>query len=449
MKLYRNIIILILIIALLGAGYYFVYKYEPKEEESGDDTSFKTVTVFKTDKQNISSLEITNPDGSYQVSKGENDKWVINGDKTIKISQSKTDTLMYEAATVSAKEAVSENVTDLYQYGLDNPARKAAITTNDGTKTTILAGDKTVDGSYYFVMVEGESTVYIKSTSGVESLTKSYSELRDSSLYSFTEDELTGITLAKKGNDKIELVKENQGSSEEPIYVWKITAPLEGEVDEYTLGDEVFPKIISLSSDGTVQNKTEAECGISSPYAVYTVSSAKESYTVTVGNEIDANRYVKVSGNDGIYLVASEKIAFIDLQYTRMMNKLIHLENIDETSGVTISGNGKSFVLTHTGSDETDTFTINDKNLNEKNYKKAYQAVLSVAFEDYINENANGTPEVTITYNRKDGKKAEVTFIDYNDRNYVVKVNGGEGRLLVKKKQVEEIFEKLEEIYNS
>ena len=42
-----------------------------------------------------------------------------------------------------------------------------------------------------------------------------------------------------------------------------------------------------------------------------------------------------------------------------------------------------------------------------------------------------------------------VTFINYNDRNYVVKVNGGEGRLLVKKKQVEEIFEKLEEIYNS
>jgi len=41
------------------------------------------------------------------------------------------------------------------------------------------------------------------------------------------------------------------------------------------------------------------------------------------------------------------------------------------------------------------------------------------------------------------------SFINYNDRNYVVKVNGGEGRLLVKKKQVEEIFEKLEEIYNS
>ncbi len=448
MKLYRNLIILFIIVASLGAGYYFVYKYEPSEENKEVETSLKTVSVFKTDKENLKSVEVISPDESYRISIGKNGKWIVNNDESIRVSQSKIDTLLYDVASISAQEIVAENVTDFYQYGLDTPKRKVIITTKDGQNVTFLVGDKTVDGANYFVMLDGKSTVYIKRASGVESLTKSIYDLRDTTFYSVSEQDIVKITIQKTGSDRYVIERENEGTKEEPSYIWKIKEPLVGEADEYILFDKIVPKITALNHHMSSNGNTEAECGLLNPYAAYSVATDKESYLVTIGNKEGEYRYVKVSGYDGFYLVKNEEIDFIELRYTQVMNKLIHLEKINDVNGVTISGNGKSFTLTHTGSSETDTYTINDKILGEKEYKKAYQAVLGVALEDYVNENVTGMAEVTISYDRKDGKKSEVTFISYDERNYIVKVNG-EGNLKIKKKQIEEIFDKLSQIYNS
>lgn len=445
MKLYRNIIILTLIIALLGAGYWFVYKYEPKEEVE-DSPSHNYTTLFKTERENILELNITLPDESYLVSK-DGTKWVVNNDKTIAVSQSKLDTLMYEAAAISAKELVDENPADLSVYGLLSPERKAVIKTKDGKETAFLAGSKTVDGEYYFVMIEGENKVYLKSITSVESLMKSLYDLRDSVLYSVSEEDLSKITIKKTGNDEIVLETENVGTNEEPMYEWKIKAPLKGEVENYTLSEDVIAKILSISHDMPAKGKTEAECGLLSPYAVYSVTADDEKYVVTIGNLDGEYRYVKVSGNDGIYLVKNDKLTFVDVQYSKLMMKLIHLENITDVNGVTIKRAGEEYVLKHTGSEENDTYTINDKPVNEKNYKKAYQAVLSVALDDFVTSDVTGKAEVTITYDRKDGKRSEVTFVSCDERNYVVKVNG-EGNLTIKKKKIDAIFEKLAEIYN-
>ena len=53
MKLYRNIIIMVLIVAVLGAGYYFVYKFEPEKEEEKVETSFKSEIMLKNERENI------------------------------------------------------------------------------------------------------------------------------------------------------------------------------------------------------------------------------------------------------------------------------------------------------------------------------------------------------------------------------------------------------------
>lgn len=448
MKLYRNIIILVVLIAILGAGYFFISKYEPAKEDTGIDTSYTSVSVFKTDKENIKSVEIINENESYTVSKGENGKWIINGNPNIKVSQSKVDTLMYDASSISAKEKAAENATDLSQYGLDLPKRKAIIKTNNGETVTFSAGDKTADGSYYFVMIEGESDVYIKGASSVESLTKSVAALRDLSLYSVSEEKIEKFVLKKKDNEEIVMERENKGTEEEPSYAWKMLKPISAEANDYTLSEEVLGKIISLTAESIVDDKTFEACGLNTPYAKFSVFADGESHTVTIGNANGDMYYASVSGSDAIYSVKSENVSFVELPYTSLINKLILLENINDVNGVEISGMGKSYTLKHTGSDENDTYKINDKEISEKTYKNAYQAVLSVSLESVANGSASGSIDACISYDRKDGTASKLEFISYDDRNYIVKKNG-EGNYLIKKKQLEAIFEKLENVYNS
>ena len=117
------------------------------------------------------------------------------------------------------------------------------------------------------------------------------------------------------------MVKENQGTKEEPAYIWKMTAPLEGEANDYVLAEQMFSKIISLASDSVVEGKSAALCGLDNPYAIFSVSSDKETYTVKVGNEDGDSRFVSVSGSDGIFKVSQEKISFIDLRYTELRQR--------------------------------------------------------------------------------------------------------------------------------
>ena len=95
MKPIRTTVIVIAIIAVLAAGFYFLLKTEPKDETDAAPsfTPTPTITLFKTEKENIAAIKITSEGSSYTVSKGGDGKWVVNNDPAIKISQSKADTL--------------------------------------------------------------------------------------------------------------------------------------------------------------------------------------------------------------------------------------------------------------------------------------------------------------------------------------------------------------------
>ena len=229
MKPARNITIVLVVILALCAGLYFIVKYEPaKENDPAQATLTPAITIFQTDRENVKSVTITNPDETYVMTK-KNDKWVINDDETIKISQSRADTLIYDCTSISVKELIEENPKDLSAYGLDAPKRKVEVVLNDGQKTTVLIGNTTIDGSLCYLMLDGENKVYTKSASGTDSLAMVLAKLRDNAIYSLDEEDVRGFTLERKGAEKIVLEKEfAKNDKGEEYHTWTMRRELVG-----------------------------------------------------------------------------------------------------------------------------------------------------------------------------------------------------------------------------
>ena len=445
MKPVRNIIILVLVIALLGGGMYFISQYEPKQEETVLPELPETVTMFKTEKSNITAVTVTLPEETYTVSL-ENGAWLVNNDPDILISQSRVETLLYECANIVAKELLEENAQNLVQYGLDNPNRTVQITLADGSKTTVLLGHNSIENTLTYLMLEGETKVYTKSTSGCENLAGPLSNLLSSDIYSIAGENIKSIAINRQNAESIELVLENVSpEGEEPTYEWQMTKPIQKTANSYNITERLLTNILTQTAVVSIAvPEAGKDYGLNQPKATYTLSTIDGvTHTVQVGNVEGANTYIRLTGNNMIYQVATEKLDFLSLGYHELVDKLVHLENILDVEKVTLDGLGKSHVMEISGSGDNATYKIDGKKIEESNFKKAYQAVLALSLDDFITQPYSGAAEFTICYYKNDGSQSVISCVPYDERNYLVLVNG-EGNLLVRKKQIDNMLSTVE-----
>ncbi len=446
MKPIRNILILVAVILVLIAGVVAVNRYQPAEDEDAQASMAPTVSVFKTEKDNIISVTVTNSGEQYTLTK-EGGAWVVNHDASIRISQSRVDTLLYECASVTAREKLTDKADNLAQYGLEASQRSVRIEEADGRVTTLLIGNTALENSVAYLMVQGEEAVYTKSASGCDSLATPFSKLLDTSIYTIDGEDVGGITLEKPGAATVQLVRENMAAdAETPTYVWKMTEPLKKEASEYNIGERLLTNIVSQTAV-TVITAPEADSvyGLDAPQAVYRIWNldGTKKYTVQVGKAEEGNTYIRLKGDKTVYTVANDKLDFLSLGYMDLADKLIHLENISEISAIEIDTQGKQYQLTISGEEDSSVYSINGAQIDEDVFKKAYQTVIGLTMDDFVTDSKKGAVGCTIRYTKKDGSRTVVECVDYNDRSYRVLVNG-EGNLLIRKKQVDTMVSQLD-----
>lgn len=447
MKPIRNILILVGVIVLLAGGFYLIQQYEPAEDAEAMPTFGPSITLFKTEKDSIQSVTVSSPEESYTLSKI-GAMWVVNNDPNIKISQSRVDTLIYECATITVKELIAENVQELSQYGLDVPNRSVRIEQSDGTATTVLIGNTGLEGSVCYLMLSGETSIYTKSASGCDSLASPLSKLLDTAIYTIDSEDIGGVTLSRTGAKTVRLVRFNAApaDAEEPAYEWRMESPLIKTVNNYGIYEKLLANIVTQSAVKVIPvPEPGADYGLENPQAVYSLWNLDGSMQieVQVGKQEGKNTYIKLKDKQTVYQVATDKLNFLSLSYLDLVDKLIHVENIAEVSEIEITGLNKTYRMAIVGAEDNASYSINDKKIEESKFKKAYQTVIGFTLDDFADDGGSGPVALTIRYIKKDGSETIVECLDYNDRNYLVHVNG-KGNLLVRKKQVDTMFDQLD-----
>jgi hypothetical protein len=158
---YRNILILLVILAVLGWVYFIFGRSEPEEP------SEPTVYVWNVDMDEIEHIEISLPrqglsQAFVKISQGDQFPWFFDDEQNSPIDQERWGGgIPLLLSGPGAARVITENATDeqLAVFGLDQPSMEITITMSDGDIVKTYVGDATPDGINYYVRAPNSNAV--------------------------------------------------------------------------------------------------------------------------------------------------------------------------------------------------------------------------------------------------------------------------------------------------
>ncbi|MCI6012878.1 MAG: DUF4340 domain-containing protein [Firmicutes bacterium] len=157
-----KLLILLLMLALMILLYADVVNNAAEEDAEENDESELTVLASfdPEDAESVSwTFEGESGKESYSLKKEEG-TWVWPENAGLKLDQEAVDSLLRSAAEPSAERVFTpENVADLSEYGMDEPACSVTITFSEESgqePVTIRIGDYNSIACGYYIMVDGD-----------------------------------------------------------------------------------------------------------------------------------------------------------------------------------------------------------------------------------------------------------------------------------------------------
>lgn len=189
----------IVALVLLVVLYVMLVRHNTKTEEEAEDT---TVKVFDLESEDVASVRFT-LDGEEETFTLEDDTWSLASDAAFEVDSSKMTTLL-DTVTAMAATRTLENVTDLSEYGLDEPVQTMVLTMADGTVYTICWGSTNdMTGDDYVYIKETESVVYTVDYTVLDALGETIEDYRAEE-ETTTEDETSEEVTEETTEDETE-----------------------------------------------------------------------------------------------------------------------------------------------------------------------------------------------------------------------------------------------------
>lgn len=441
MKLYKNAIILLVVVGLLVGAYAFASTRKPAETEGPDLPSVEK--VFEIDKAKISEVTIVNKEEKFVFVK-KDDAWTLAFPENFKADTSKIDSVVSNLAYITADRVIEENAADLEQYGFGKPLQ-ISIKHEEGTKELEM-GDLNSTKDAYYIKEKGSSKVYTISKYTGDAIAVSRNDLRDKTLYTLNTEEAIGVSMSKAGN-LVFSAKKIEDSQ------WVLTAPIEGNAD----ASKISPILEALATTSSYMNFIEEKptdlekYGLKNPAHVLEFETASGKTKLLLGSEKEKGKevYAKLADRDDVFTIDESSMNFLDKPLKEIIEVFAYITNIQDVSKIVVEIDGTttvSEIVTDKDDKDKDKFTVNGKDATMKDekdnslFRKYYQALIGVTMDEIdIDGKPSGKPEIKFTYSlKKDPGTMTVEFIPKDDSFYYVVKNGKYANILVAKKKFNE-----------
>lgn len=178
----RQFIILAVVLIVLIGGYIGLTQYNSRQQDQEEQTDREVLVDISRDDILRFSYEyngetyvfertempaVSQEDGSADEPSGDGggtaepqteSRWVYVGDETLNLMQSRLNTMAGKLTSVTAGNRI-DNVTDMSQYGLEEPSNVLHWETEQGSYTYNVGDYNSVAGLYY-ICEPGSDTVY-------------------------------------------------------------------------------------------------------------------------------------------------------------------------------------------------------------------------------------------------------------------------------------------------
>ncbi len=437
-RLIRNIILALLAVAILGGGYYLALVWEPGDTDTPNEYNPNATYVVYEKFDDVSSIDIKNPDGSYTIVKNKDKDDKI----TYSISASPYTLDSYSIGNtftsllgVSALRTVTDDTLSAANYGIDNSSPGYSIIKTDNSRTTVIIGDEIPTGGEFYCMQDGGDKIYTVSSTVASLVMRGLQDYRPRGILNLSSaTDIGDFTLYHNGKLVVRFKETTEEERRDAIVPsqWIIEKPWFSEIDAEKV-TTLFESFINISATGFPQDNEN-------PVFDYLleIRVGDKNYSLSIGGESPSGGvYLRDNSTNLIYIVGFPiRTAVMGIDPLNYATKLVNLEKIKDVSSISIQKGNSKFVM------KTDGYIINGEKTDEETFKKTYQNVMSIAFMQIGGNAPAGEPYISISFEQKDGTKKITKYYDYDERSYIALRSDNTSVLLLKSelKKIESLF---------
>jgi hypothetical protein len=300
----RSTIVLLVVLAGLGAYIYFV----ASKTDNASTTQNRLFPSVASD--NIEELTVKNDAGETTTVKKADGKWEMTAPFQTRASDMDSSGIANALAGLDTTRVVEENPADVKEYGLDAPSVEVTFKSNGGKPSgKLLIGKKTATGGSLYARKDGETRVVLIGEYNEATFNKSTFDLRDKAIVTFDRSKVDGVDVAldKSG---FELAKKESE--------WTMVKPIAARADA-SAADGLVTSVESLQMKSIVGPSATPEemkrYGLDKPSAVVTLHSGSSRTAVAVGGAAGEDTvYAKDVSRQDVFTI--QKAAADDLKKT-------------------------------------------------------------------------------------------------------------------------------------
>ena len=467
----KKLLVLVLVVAVLIAG-YFVMQHFLKDDETPAETETQSVPVGAMHADDVTGIAYVCGDETIELEKNEN-TWYLKSDHAFPVKQAYADTMAAEAADLEAVRLVSESADDFAEYGLREPETAYVFTLSDGRQVTYYLGNYNNVGGMYYMNVAGTEKIYLISGEFLDHFGYALRDLADvPEMPTVSTQDVRGLTLTLDGETThIFNAPDGLKTVYSDIFTWFLDEKTPADA---TAAQDLAGKAASFTSNGCASYKADeaalASFGLDAPVLTakidYTVSeriqtdrtdddgepiyetvSHDEKLTLTVGSAAkDGSLYAMTDASDAVYLIGADYLqALRDFDRTSLRSKRVCAVQSTDVVTMDVSIGGKTSEITVERKDaDSAVYKLNGKEIPADLFNDFYAAIQSLTAEAFTDKEASvaDAPIVVTFHTSRSGFETVTLRLAPFDQNFYTDGSGA----LVNKRDAEKIIKTFESI---
>jgi hypothetical protein len=285
---------LVLVVVLAGLGAYIYFVDSKRPAAGGDGSAAATEKVFAVEADKINELRITYQGESSLLRKSEAG-WQMIEPTAIEADPPEAIGVATALTNVDIVRVVDENATNLEQFGLANPLITVAFKAEGGAAGTLKLGNKNATQGEIYALKNDEKRVFLVSSFQETSFNRKPFDLRDKKILKFDRDKADSLILAK-GATAIEMAR--AGSE------WKVVRPVPSRSD-YSAIEGFLTRLSSSNMSKLLEeNPTDlAKYGLDKPSMTVTIGAGSAKTVLEVGLTESGDTYAKDASRPMVFTV--------------------------------------------------------------------------------------------------------------------------------------------------
>ena len=449
-----------LAVVILVSGVFAVIKLMPKKQDTTqqdttqqDSSATNEISVLELDYKWLDKVTVTNANGSFvftcerktEKSDGEETvtaEWLTEGyDKEI-ISSTLIGDVLSGLDNISASREITTKTAE--ECGLLEPTRKIDIESEKYGNFSVLVGGDSPDNGGVYLQLSTKDNIYLVGADSVAGFDFDYLDLANVSgfkaldttgldKYLNTEGTLQSfdrLTISGKKFPNPAVFEPNTDKFLKDFIPFKVVSPINQDSADLSAVLSLFTT--GLTSEGayslSINDEELKKVGLDNPDLTVKIEVGGKNKTFKISKVDDEFCAVISDESRMIEKVSLSDISFINYSVENFYSKWVFLRTIDELNTMTFDlGDTKySFDISYTESDDVKTYHIKlgDKKLTAENFQDFYTEFISLQASDFITEQTDLAPELTVTMNYKDGRTEVISFTRTAPTKYQYAIDG-------------------------